>query len=251
MLLWISEYIWLVFFSLSSCISLFYIYFSIKKNFSKYEQKTIIKNFIYSYVLGYLGARLGGELIDNSLPLGEVVFFNLFIPGAMSYMPGAAFSLLVSYVYLKKRRVSLLLVLDTIFPAVLLASAIGKIGCFLNHDDIGIFIDRGSLFFEVLNFFTGSTISKLRYPVQVFESLALICSFILITFFIKKYLYFPGATGAMCVICYSLQRFLFSYLRQENIMWQGESIISLYQVMALCYIFLASLFLFMWSPRCE
>jgi prolipoprotein diacylglyceryltransferase len=251
MLLWISEYIWLVFFSLSACISLFYIYFSTKKNFSKCEQKIVIKNFIFSYILGYLGARLGGELIDNNLPLEQVVFLNLFIPGAMSYMPGAAFSLLCSYVYLKKKRVSLLLVLDTILPAVLLASAIGKIGCFFNHDDVGLFLDRGSLLFEILNFFTDSTISKLRYPVQVFESLALIFSFIFITFFIKKYLYFPGATGAMCVVCYSLQRFLFAYLRQENSVWQGEGSVSIYQVMALCYIFLASLFIFIWSLRCE
>lgn len=70
---------------------------------------------------------------------GEGPFLNLLLSrGGLSWFGGFAGGLLAGVLVLRRRRLSILKVLAAATPALAVAHAIGRIGCFLVGDDYGI-----------------------------------------------------------------------------------------------------------------
>lgn len=89
---------------------------------------------------GVLGGLAGAKLVwaiehaDRAEP-----FFDLLLSrGGLSWFGGFAGGLLAGILVLRRRRVPILRVLAAATPALTLAHAIGRVGCFLVGDDYGI-----------------------------------------------------------------------------------------------------------------
>ena len=94
---------------------------------------------IYALVFGIIGAKLFDNLenwdrfIQN--PIG-----NLLAPSGLTFYGGLIFASIAILIYAKKKRIKLLHLLDAAAPALMIAYAIGRIGCQVAGDgDWGIY----------------------------------------------------------------------------------------------------------------
>jgi phosphatidylglycerol:prolipoprotein diacylglycerol transferase len=89
---------------------------------------------------GVLGGLAGAKLVwaIEHADLAEPFFDLLLSRGGLSWFGGFAGGLLAGIVVLRRRRVPILRVLAAATPALALAHAIGRVGCFLVGDDYGI-----------------------------------------------------------------------------------------------------------------
>lgn len=91
-------------------------------------------------VAGLLGGLVGAKLVWAVEHAGRVgPFLDLLLSrGGLSWFGGFAGGLLAGVLMLRRRRLPILPVLAAATPALAVAHAIGRVGCFLVGDDYGI-----------------------------------------------------------------------------------------------------------------
>jgi phosphatidylglycerol---prolipoprotein diacylglyceryl transferase len=165
------------------------------------------------YFTGYFGAKLGKD------------FYNLkflLTPTPMVFYLGASCAFFTFYIYCKLFKIKTKEQIDILAPPILLGSSIGRIGCFLNHDDYGIINN-----YFALNFFP-------RIPSQLLESLILgICAIFIPFVYYKKYRLFPGKLGTVCLLTHSLVRICIEFIRDDPRLFVFKNTVSVHQLTAI------------------
>lgn len=192
-------------------------YFAKRSNFP-FSDEVLDKYFIFVEIGVILGARLGYIFIYSNEQIFYLThpweIFNPFYNGefvgisGMSYH-GALIGFVIStYIFCKKYKENLWLLLDLVALSVPLAYVFGRIGNFLNKE----------LFGKVTEVPWGIYVDgALRHPSQLYEAfLEGILIFIILIFY-KKYKKFDGELISIYVILYSLMRFISEIFREPDI----------------------------------
>ncbi|MBU1659222.1 prolipoprotein diacylglyceryl transferase [bacterium] len=173
--------------------------------------------FIYVEVGVILGARLGYILFYDTQTLYYLAnpwqIFNPFQNGefvgirGMSYHGAILGFLLSTYIYSKKHKIALGMIMDLVAVSVPLAFVFGRIGNFLNQELIGretdvpwgIFVD-----------------GVLRHPSQLYEAILEGFGVFIVVYAYKKYQKFSGELLLVYGVSYGIFRFLAEIYRAPD-----------------------------------
>ena len=182
-----------------------FIYNGIKNRFDDYVTFVII------------GLILGGRL-------GYVLFYNLdyylnnffdilkIWQGGMSFHGGVIGIIISSVIFSKKNNEDVFKYLDVIALISPIGIFFGRIANFINSELYGIetTVPWAVKFIQIDNLY--------RHPSQLYEAVfeGIILFLILIYFWSKDYLKFPGRLSALFLIFYSIFRFIIEYFRSPD-----------------------------------
>jgi len=212
------------------------IYLLAKKE--KLPTKSLIDLLVYSLFLGVIGARIVYLILYYYQFSNWHEAFYIWYGGLVSY-GGMIGGFLTAGLILKKRRQNILKWFDIGIIGMLIGWSLGKIGCFLSGDIVGIA--------------SGSKIAiDGQIPVSLLESgWALVLALILIYLFIAKKDFFArfrdGLIFFLGIGGYALGRFIIDFTRADNIfilsLKAGQIaslVVLLISIMAIIYIFMKS-----------
>ena len=219
---------WHVCFFIAALLALVVVW-QLQKRYRGYSRRQMLDLYLICYLSGYFGGRLLAIVIEQPyrgfLPLvGE-----MFSLGSLVLYGGVILATVNGLIYLRWQRLVVWQILDHFILALLLAIAVGRIGCFLNGDDFGIVTDSSlGVVFPNLND------NLARYPTQLFESI-----FCLI-FFIGNYLLLgkvrEGTVGLLGAGGYAIWRFFCEFLRDDYRGWVINEQISTSQFISIVII---------------
>jgi len=192
----IKIYVWGLFVLISILITFFLVYKRVKKE--KLDEKIIYDLFLISIIFGFLGARIL-YAIEN----GFEDFFYIQKGGLSWY--GFLLAYFMIFLYLKIKKVSFRY-LEIIAIFLPLAQAIGRIGCFLNWDDYGVYTSLP----------WGIKVDDFpRHPSQLYESFTCLLIFFVLLFIDKKKTKKNIIVKAYFLL-YSFSRFILDFLRDSS-----------------------------------
>ncbi len=201
--------------------------------------------FIYIEIGIILGARIGYILIYDPNTVHYLLhpweIFNPFANGkfvgisGMSYH-GAVFGFITgAYLYAKRYKKSVLLLMDSTAIALPLGYILGRIGNFLNQELVGRETDLA----------IGILVNdKLVHPSQLYEAfLEGFCVFIIL-FFIRRRLKYQGELIGLYLFFYSIARFIAEFFREADSQIGYFYGISMGQILSIITIVISIIFLF-------
>ena len=157
---------------------------------------------------GLVGGRLGYVIFHWDLYRSNLWEIFRFDHGGLVFYGGFAGGLLGAVWALRRARLPLLQTVELLVPPLVIAHAIGRIGCFLNGCCYGRFthVPWGVTFPAEL---------YPRHPTQLYESAALIILFFGLKL-LERRAPRPGILLAAYGLSYGLWRFLVEFLRGDN-----------------------------------
>ena len=207
----------------------------------EFERKGISKKvhehvFLASLVGGILGAKLL-FLIEN-IPVSDLLSspaHYLLLRGGLTFYGGFFLALFAFFVVIKKHGQGFWKVLDATAPALAIAYATGRVGCFLVGDDYGI----ASTLPWAMAFPKGSPPTlETVHPTQLYETIIMSLVFIALWKMRKKNR--PvGWLASIYLVMAGLERFSVEFIRTTT--ESPISGLSVAQVMAVALIFIGAL----------
>lgn len=153
-----------------------------------YDSSIFEDFFIYMLPIGIFGARLYYVIFEWQQYVDNPIRIFYIWEGGLAIHGGILAATLFGLWYFHKRALDPLRIMDAIFPNVLIAQAIGRWGNFINQEAFGGIVDAsyydGWPAFIKDHMFIGGAY---RQPTFLYESVANIIGFFLITFIYKKY----------------------------------------------------------------
>ncbi len=192
--------------------------------------KDIINLYLICYLSGYLGARGLSLFIDDPCRGWAACAAGLLSLGSLTLYGGVGLAFTCGLLYVRVKKLALRELLDCFVPALLLAVAIGRIGCFLNGDDYGsVTTSSWGVVFPNL----GDGLA--RYPTQLFEAsfCLLLCIACCCGYRRIKARLGVGATGLSGAGGYALLRFINEYWRGDYRGWVIEHALSTSQFISI------------------
>ncbi len=174
-----------------------------KEGFSPEE----IFNLLFTiFIAGIIGCRILYVLLNLQFYLQNPLEIFMLQHGGMAWFGGLILGTAAGFVYLKRRHLPVLKILDLIIPFVALGQAIGRIGCFLNGCCFGKISEYGVYF---------PSLHEVRLPTQIYSSFLLLFIFVILRYLQDKK-HKPGVIVASYMFLYSLKRFFIESLRGDN-----------------------------------
>lgn len=207
----------------------------------EFERKGISRRlhehiFLASLLGGILGAKFL-FLIEN-VPLSDILSYPkhyLLLRGGLTFYGGLFLALFASFVITKKYKESFWKVLDASAPALVIAYATGRIGCFLVGDDYGIVSDLP----WAMPFPKGSPPTlEAVHPTQLYETIVMLLVFVVL-WKIRKGERPVGWLAGIYLMLAGFERFLVEFIR--NTTESPISGLSVAQIMALFLILIGTL----------
>ena len=158
------------------------------------------------FISGIVGARLfyvGYHLSDYLKNPLEILMLQ---QGGLSWFGGLIAGTTAAIFYLKRKRLSVAKVLDHIAPYIVLAQAIGRLGCFLNGCCFGKASTLG-VYFPVHE--------AVLIPTQLYSSLALVAIFMVLRF-LRERPHRDGEIFWIYILLYCVKRFVIEFFRVDN-----------------------------------
>ena len=183
----------------------------------KIERKYIYELALIVLVSSVVGAKLFYCIEHKTFSLNAL---NPFSGGMTSY-GGLFLSLILSFIYVKKRKLDLNKILDLFACYVALALAIGRIGCFLN----GCCYGKPTNFFDKLGIafvFPLSQTFEPRHPTQLYMIISNLTIFFILMK-LKKKRKENGILFLLFLLLYSSFRFFVDFFRAYEIYFFGLS----------------------------
>ena len=216
------------YYSLMYIVAFFFVYivslYRIKDEKYEYTSETLMDYLVWAMLGVIIGARLGEVLIYNLTyfihhPLEIFLPFN-FSGGirftgisGMSYHGGVIGVILVSILFLRKRKINFWKFADLIVPAIPLGYTFGRIGNFIN----------GELFGRVTTmpwgmYFPLDQTQSLRHPSQLYEAFFEGIFLFIILWLMRKKKYGDGYLLGLYIFGYGFVRFMIEFLREPDFM---------------------------------
>lgn len=170
-------------------------------------QPDVIFNFCFLvFLFGIIGARLFYVIENLNYYLKRPLEMAMLWYGGLSWYGGLAAGAIAAFLYLKKKRLPGLKIVDLIIPFIALGQAIGRIGCLLNGCCFGRSSDFG--FYFMAHHTT-------LVPIQLYSSVILVLIYIILRFLQER----PHRAGQIFLaylFLYSLSRFFIEFWRADN-----------------------------------
>ena len=202
---------WHACFFLAALVALLVLW-QLQNRYHGYSRRQMLDLYLICYLSGYLGSRLLAIVVEQPYQGILPLIGEMFSLGSLILYGGVMLATVNGLIYLRWQRLAVWQLLDHFMLALLLAIAVGRIGCFLNGDDYGIVTDSSlGVVFPNLND------NLARYPTQLFESV--FC----LVFLIGSYLLLgkvgKGTVGLLIAGGYAVWRFFCEFLRGDYRGW--------------------------------
>jgi phosphatidylglycerol:prolipoprotein diacylglycerol transferase len=196
-------------------------------------QEVIVDLVFWCVVGGILGARL--FYIFLNLPFFVEAPWEIpqLQKGGLAWQGGLIGGFLSGFLFVSRKRLSFIQLLDLSAPYLALGQAIGRVGCFLNGCCVGRHAEWG-IFFPVHQ--------DILIPTQLFETAFLVLVFFLLKFYQKK-LHQTGQVFTVYLMLASILRFVIQFYRDDYA--PDFVLLSVYQWMCIGF-FILSLTGFIW-----
>ncbi|RJP29820.1 MAG: prolipoprotein diacylglyceryl transferase [Candidatus Omnitrophota bacterium] len=193
----------------------------------------LISNLIfYIFISGILGARIFYVVENADFYFKNPAEIIMLQHGGLSWFGGLILGSACGIFYLKRRRQSVLKILDLLSPFVALAQSIGRIGCLLN----GCCFGKPSVY----GFYFPAHEDYL-IPTQLYSSVVLLFIYFLLRAVQIKKRDYSGEVFFLYLFLYSISRFIIEFFRADNpVIVFG---LTLFQLISLLLFVISSLFL--------
>lgn len=173
---------------------------------------------------GILGARLL-HVIQNWESGNGILWIFRIDEGGLVFYGGFLLAITCVCIYARKKKISMPALLDVTAPAIALAHAFGRLGCFLQGCCFGKPAPEG--FFGAVRFpsHPASSIdprmclpdgmTRALYPTQIWESIANVILCAALIYLCKKFRR-PGEIAGIYLIAYAVIRFTLEFFRGDN-----------------------------------
>ncbi len=180
---------------------------------SEFKRKGINSNLTDLLLIACVIGGLGGAkllFLYQQVPITDFMSDPVrYLASGFTFFGGLIGALVLIWLVTQMKRISFLAVTDTIAPVLVLAYAVGRIGCFLVGDDYGI---PSNLPWAV-SFPNGSPPTyETVHPTQVYDTISMTIVFMYL-WSIRKKNYPAGRMSAITFIILGAQRFLVEFLR--------------------------------------
>ena len=212
--------------------------------------KKLFDNYISYLIIGIiLGGRLGYVLIYNlKYYLFDPIKIIYIWEGGMSFHGGLAGVIIVSYIFCKTHKLNTFTFLDFISLSAPIGIFFGRLANFLNSELYG----RQTDILWSVKFLKIDNLD--RHPSQIYEAIfeGLIL-FIILNFFLKGLIRFPGKISCFFLIFYSLFRFIIEFTREPDLqIGLIFKILSIGQVISIFTLIVGFiLYYFLWNNKNE
>ncbi len=106
-----------------------------------FPRNTVADGFVLTVVGGLLGARLQ-YVLTNMEEFGNPIAVLRITEGGLAAYGGLLGGVVVSWLYMRRKKLSTLLWLDMLVPAVAIGVILTRIGCFLHGCDFGLVAEK-------------------------------------------------------------------------------------------------------------
>lgn len=174
----------------------------------------LLGNLFIAAMIGGIGGAKLLYLLEN-IPLKELFsdpIQHIFARGGLTFYGGLIGSLLLTWIVVKRHKISFWKIGDAVAPALALAYSIGRIGCFLVGDDYGV----PSTLPWAVAFPKGlpPTLETV-HPTQVYEVIIMVVVFLFL-WKIRKRDYKVGYIFSIYLILAGVERFLIEVIRNTT-----------------------------------
>lgn len=216
-----------------------------------FEEDFIVDLLFFSIVIGIIGARLYFVLFNLGYYLNNPIEILMVWRGGLAIHGGIIAALIFLVIYLYKKKVNILLILDFLVVGLIIAQAIGRWGNFFNGEAHGPETTLSALQdMHLPNFIIdGMNIAGTYYiPTFFFESLWCILGFIVLLLFRRFKKNKIGMVTSLYLMWYGVFRFFIESLRTDSLMIFDLRVA---QIVSLI-MFISGIILFLFSyKRCK
>ncbi len=173
-------------------------------NYLAKERKINTGHILNLVLLSLIGGFVGGRIFYAIQYFSEYKnIWDIFKvwEGGMVFYGGLFLAFILDFIYIWKKRIDFWKIADILVIALSFGLFVGRIGCFMIHDHLGIVMQRA--WFFGLNMENG----VIRHETAMYESLLCLLFFI-IFWFLRKKIKTDGIIFASFLVWYSLFRFL-------------------------------------------
>ena len=200
----------------------FLVLYRLKHEDFPYEKETI-QEYAFQAILGVIvGARLGyvlfydfGFFINHPLkiilPFDFSNGFRFTGISGMSYHGGLLGYIAATYIFCRRRKISILNFYDLLAPAIPLGYFFGRLGNFINGELYGRVTDT---FWGM--YFPMDKTQQLRHPSQLYEGFFEGIVLFIFLWSVRKHRVFNGFLSCLYLIGYGIARFFIEYVRQPD-----------------------------------
>ena len=158
--------------------------------------------------LGAQGAVVAGERKSMCYPPQDCLAVFKFWQGGLTFYGGVLLAAPAGFLYARRRKLGALRAADLLAPALMIALAVGRIGCFLNGCCYGAQTDS---VFGVL--FPGNLAE--RHPTQLYESLFAFALFVVLRWILRPRLPRDGQLFGAMLALYGVFRIALEFVRDD------------------------------------
>lgn len=184
------------------------------------ENIGIVITFI-AIICGIVGSKIFYIIEEWNFGKGNSLAYyltsdNLFSPAGLTFYGGVILSVIVIYLYCKKKKISMLQIFDAMAPGAAIGYAIARIGCHLSGDGCyGIKVNGTFWEFLGVSYSKGivaTKIGELVHPTSLYELAFGVIAF-LILWGLRKKIKFNGQLFFIYLILTGIPRFLVEFIR--------------------------------------
>lgn len=157
-----------------------------------------------------LSGLVGGKLVYVLTNLEKINFLEpiSWLAGGYSSLGAVIGGIASTFYFVRRKNISIHSFMDVVGPALLLAEAFGRTGCFLLHEHLG----KPTVFFLGINVF-GVT----RHDLGLYFLISAILGILIILWLEKRISYvLPGTIGILSVVWYFFTRFSLEFLLESE-----------------------------------
>jgi len=213
-----------------------------------FSEDFIVNLLFVSIIIGILGARIYFVLFNLDYYISRPLEIFEFWKGGLAIHGGIIAALIFIIIYLRKKKVNVLLILDFIVIGLIIGQAIGRWGNFFNGEAHGPETTLAYLqdMFVPEFVINGMNIGGTYYiPTFFFESLWCLLGFVILLLFRKFGKNKVGMLTSLYLVWYGIGRFFIEGLRTDSLMLINLKIA---QFVSLTMI-ISGVILFIWCYR--
>lgn len=173
-----------------------------------FPKEKVIDFFITIIISGIIGARALHVIVFWDLYAKNPMDILMITNGGLAFYGGLIAGFAAGVTFLKINHIPFSIAGDLFSPYAALGQAIGRVGCFLNGCCFGVVTMDTKL--GVI--FPGD--EHLRYPTQIFESVALLLVYFVLRFLLQKKL-LKGGLFFIYIMLMSIDRFFIEFIRGD------------------------------------
>lgn len=182
--------------------------------------------------LAIVGGIIGGKIFyiieewnfGKGLPISELIKSEIFSPAGLTFYGGLVLAILMIIIYCRVKKISVMMIFDSMAPGAAIGYGVARIGCHLSGDGCyGISVNNTPWEFLGMEYSKGTVptkIGELVHPTPLYELSAAIIIF-LILWMLRKKMKYNGELFYYYLILIGIPRLIVEFIRRNPVVIFG------------------------------